>query len=234
MKSTTLLALACLAPATAWSQSTVITQSQSFGPNVLSFNDTLNFAAYSGSASDIFSVEWNYELNVDGGQLIIDNDGNTAATVNASFGADLTVGGGSLTLLDSAFSPIFLNASTAANQAFNLGPNSGDAISDFDPTGPDGATLTVQNATSTGGGFINSTFFSQYANGAINIDVLADTLSDIGSVGGVELASTPPTANGTITLKITLDDSQVPPVVPEPSSALLGGLGLLALARRKR
>ena len=206
---------------------TVISETKAFGPDVLSFNDILNFDQYDGDLADILSVEWCYSLTVDGGQLIMDNDSSSPAHVDAMFGADLSVTSTDVNLLDPSFNPLFSDVQSATTGSFDLAANVGDGIGDYDPTGPDGATLAGQLVTSTGSGSVNSAFWSQYlGTGSIALDIQADTLSSIGSVGGVEIASTPGTANGTITLKVT--------VVPEPSSSVLLLGGLLGLVTRRR
>ncbi|MGJ8694771.1 MAG: PEP-CTERM sorting domain-containing protein [Verrucomicrobiaceae bacterium] len=227
MKKTLILTSFACTTALASAQQTFV-QTKSFGPSVLSFTDVLAFNAYNGNASDIISVEWCYHLAVGGGQMIVDNDGSQAATVNASFGGELDVSSAGLNLLDGSFNPIFDDVSAGTSSVLNLAANVGDGPGDYDPTGPDGATILGQQSSNSGSGFVHTGFHSQYAGtNPIYLTVDADAFADIGTVGGVEFASTPASASGYVTLKIT--------AVPEPSTALLGVLGALGfVVRRKR
>jgi len=229
MKTTPIIAALVASLSSSYGQTT-FSQTQNFGPSVLSFQEALNFNQFTGNLSDIVSITWCYSLTVNGGQMVIDNDSDQAASVNAMFGGELDITS-SLTLLDPSFNPVFDDVSAFTSGIFNLAPNQGDVVGDYDPNGPDGDTLVGQVNTSTGDGDVNQAFWNQYVgSGQLTLDVSADSLLDVGSVGGVEFASTPADAFGSITLKIVT----AAPAVPEPSSALLSMAGLLAFGLRRR
>lgn len=81
--------------------------------------------------------------------------------------------------------------------------------------------LIGETVTEAGGGFVGSSYFSQYAGGGtFTVDAISQQVATTGSVSGVEVATTPVFANGSISVIYT---------VPEPSSSAL--LGLAATAR---
>lgn len=207
---------------------TVVTSMDSFGGNI-DFTDSVTLNQYSGDINDVASIEICYTLNADGGTVGIDNEGDAPATISGDFGVKLNVTGSSVTLLDGDFLPI-LNGFTSTFVIPNtvLAANDGDNVSTFDVGGPDYATFTSTNTAANGSGLVNSQFYSQFiGNGTFDIDFAVDSLFNLSGEGGSTIQfDSPNTANGTVTVKYTL--------VPEPSSALLLGLGGLFMLRRKR
>lgn len=225
MKTRLPLALLAVLPMASHAQTT-ITQTQSFGTDVLSFTDILTFNQFNGNVADLIGIEICYSLTVDGGQMVIDNDSNTAATVNAMFGAQLDVTSTDVGLVNGSFAPIFNSVTSTTNQTFNLAANVGDGIGDYDSTGPDGDSLAGALTTSTGGDTVFNGAWSGYLGaGTFDLCVAADALATVGAVGGVEFATTPAQGSGTISVKYHL--------APEPSTALLGLIGLVGLVGRR-
>jgi len=225
MKTITLLAVAFAASSGFSFGQTLITQTLSFS-GVPDFNSPLLFNKYAGNASDITNIKVSYSLTIKDGLFIVDNDANSPASVTANFGAGLNASSSDVNLLDASFNPIIAGVSAINSATYNLAPNVGDGPNDFDPTGPDGAMLVGTPQTSMGMGNVNSMFFSQYAGGGtFTINAKANQIGSLSFNSGIETATSPVNANGTITITYT---------VPEPSSTALLGLAALGLAFRRR
>lgn len=226
MKITMLFAVAFAAVPLAASAQTTITQTIDF-TGVPDFTETLVFDKFSGNASDILNINISYSLQIVGGLFIIDNDANSPATVTANFGAELSASSTDVTILNASFQPILGGLSALNTGTFNLAPNQGDGLNDFDGTGPDGATLVGTTQSSSGSGNVNSIFYSQYAGGGtFNVIAKAKQIGSLSFNSGIETATTPVSALGSVTITYT--------VIPEPSSLALVGLGTLGLALRRR
>jgi len=206
----------------------VITSTDSFSGNI-DFTDTVVLNQYNGDINDIASIVICYTLNADGGTVGFDNEGETVANISGDFGVELDVISSSVNLLDANFAPVLDGfTSTFVIPNTTLAANDGDNITTFDVGGPDFATFTSTSTTASGSGAINSAFYSQFVgNGIFTIDFAVDSLFNLSGEGGSTIQfDSPNTANGTITVKYNL--------VPEPSSALLLGIGGLVMLRRKR
>jgi len=227
MKTSLLLAAALAASSASGHSQTFVTQTLAFD-GVPNYTDALVFDKYTGLASDIISIQISYSLTVAGGIFIFDNDALTPANgVIAEFGTSLGVTSTDVSLLNGSFQPVISNAKSTNSGTFNLAANQGDGPSDFSPDGPDGAQLSGTVVTTTGSGNIGSVLFGQYAGGGtFTINATASQLASLSFNSGIETATTPQNASGFVTVRYE--------VIPEPSSALLIGLGVLGLAFRRR
>ncbi len=130
-------------------------------------------------------------------------------------------------LLTDTFSPIISNLEAVNEATFHLAPNEGDGLGDYDPTGPDGALLIGETVTSSGSGEVGSMFWGGYAGtGTFTIQANASQVGSLSFNSGIETASTPVLANGSITVTYEF--------IPEPSVALLAGIAGLGMAFRRR
>lgn len=204
----------------------IITQTVPFGPEIPNFDETLTFEQFHGNLADLISVHVQFDMSISGGLLVVDNDAPTPAVVDVQLGAEGDLSSLDVALLDLTFQPVTGTVTLATGAMFNLGPQVGDGTNDFDPTPPDGATHVGGVDSDTGMGFINPVFFAQYVGaGTYDILVSTDQLLDYGSVSGVEVAFVPVSAEGTVTITYEY--------VPEPATAGLLSLSLLALRKRR-
>ena len=205
---------------------TLITQTQAFS-GVPDFSAPLLFDKYHGPASDILSINVSYSMTIRGGQFIVDNDSSSSATTTASFGARLNASSSEVALVDFSFQPIIQGVMVTNTQTFNLGPDNGDGVGNYDSSGPDGGILIGQTRTFSSGRNVASAAFGGYAGpGQFTVTATADQVGSLSFNSGIETASTPVNAEGYITITYN--------VVPEPSSAALFGLAAIGLAFRRR
>jgi hypothetical protein len=224
MKTKILLVLASVAAAGLSNSQTLVTQTLYFS-GVPDFETPLVFSKYVGNVADIQNVSIAYDFTINGGRFVVDNDADTPANVKVKFGAVLDATS-SVTMLNNAFTAI-INDVEATNQAtYDLDFNVGDGLGDYDSSGPDGAVLVGSTVTSTDGDDVNPLFWSQYAGGGtFTVNVKATQLGSLSYNSGIETATTPVVASGSITVSY---------LVPEASSAALLGLSALGLAFRRR
>jgi hypothetical protein len=225
MKTLTTLAAAIAALAGSASGQT-ITQTLNFS-GVPDFSQPLLFNKYDGPLDDLISVNVSYSITISGGQFIIDNDSESPASLTAEFGAGLGATSSDVTLLDSSFNPIISGVSVVNTGTYNLAPNEGDGLNDYDPSAPDGALLIGATLDATGGADVNSLFLSQYVgSGTYTINANTNQIGRLSFNSGIETATTPVFASGSITVTYT--------TVPEPSTTMLFGLAAAGLAFRRR
>lgn len=225
MKHLVIIAAVATALTAAARAQTTIVQSFDF-EGTPDFSMPLLFNKYNGAAADLSNVNISYSLKIEGGQFIMDNDADSPAEVTANFGASLEASSSGMLFIDSGNNQIFYNISALNTGVFYLEPNEGDGLGDYDPSPPDGAILVGATKTTTGNADINSAFLSQFVGtGTFTVDAKSKQIASLSSSSGIETATTPVYAKGTITITYT---------VPEPSSAALLGLGGLAFALRRR
>ena len=227
MRNGLITAVVCLLFAGAASAVT-ITQTETFGgtPN---FTQTLTFDEFDdlGGTLTLTSIQVLVELNVQGGVLVLDNDGVDPAAGTFEFGGKADISSTDVSLLDGAFQPVTAEVEALTAGAFNLTGNVGDGSNDFDPTAPDGMQVNGLSQTDNDDGFIAASLFAQYIGlSTFDIDLDATQWSDFGGVSGIEWAVTPVTADGEVTVIYNY--------VPEPATMGLLSLGGLALLRRRR
>lgn len=225
MKITILSVLACAVSSGFALGQTSIVQTLNFS-GVPDFSAPMTFEKFHGNPADLLDVQITFTMNIDGGQFVVDNDSNTVATTTVNFGANLNASSSDVILLNASFNPIFSGASAINTQTFVLGANTGDGLNDYDPTGPDGGKLVGAPQSSTGGDSVNPAFWGGYTGaGTFNISANASQIGSLSYNSGIETATTPVTAGGTITVTY---------VVPEPSSVALSALAVIGFAFRRR
>ena len=208
-----------------------ITQTQDFSgtPNLVR---SLTFDQFDDGGGSLIlqSIKVIVSLDVDGGQYILDNDGDQPASGTLSFGAKGDISSGDVSLLNSSLQPVTSELEATHSGSFNLAAQDGDGTYDYDPTPPDGLQYDGGVESDSTSGFISPTVFGQYTGaGTYDIDVTVDQWQDFGGISGIEWAVTPVSASGAVTVIYNYI------VVPEPATLALAALaGLLVIRRRHR
>lgn len=226
MKIPTLIAVAAIAfPVLAPGQTSIV-QTINFD-GVPDFSAPLVFSKYNGSLANLTDVRVDFNLTIEGGQFVVDNDSPTPATTTVNFGASLSAGSGDVLLLNNSFNPILDNVSAINSQTFSLAPDNGDGLNNYDSAGPDGGVLVGTPKSASGGDSVNPLFWSQYVGpGTFTITASSSQIGSLSYNSGIETATTPVTAKGSITVTYS--------VIPEPSALGLAALSALGLAFRRR
>ena len=205
-----------------------ITQTQPFS-GIPNYQSDLTFNQFDdqGGTLSLLSVEVIVTLNVDGGQLVLDNDGIDPATGTFEFGAKGNISSVDVALLNALSQPVTSEVSAIHSGGFNLAGNVGDVPNDFDPSPPDGMQYDGGPETDGDSGFIGSAYYAGYIGmGTFDVKASIAQWADFGGVSGIEWAVTPVTSSGTV---------QVIYTIPEPATMmLLVSGGAVALMRRKR
>ncbi len=209
-----------------------ISQTKAFSgqPNI---SPTLTFDQFDDSAPgvDLTSVEIIFNLDISGGQLVLDNDASQAASGTFVFGSQGSLSSTDVILLDVTVVHIPADLTITTGDAFNLDPNIGDGPGDFDSTSPDGLLYNGDIASDSSSGLVGAAFFTMGAKGYIGTgtyDITADLIQwlNYGGVSGIEFAVSPVTASGSVEIIYTY--------VPEPATIAMLGLGSLFFVRKRR
>ena len=223
MKPLRILALA--ASLTGFSSGATIVQTKSFS-FIPDGSAPLTFNQFNSALGTLTSITITTNVTKSGGSLFVDNESATPASGNITQSVTITLTG-SVALVDAALSPIGVVAATTSYTA-NVGADDGDGAevqttgSDYDGTSF-GPTSNSQTKNVSGAGFGGYTGTGTYVIDADGVQGF-----NTSAIGGAAVAIDPATVSGDVTITYTYE------AIPEPSSAVLGGLGLLALLRRRR
>ena len=172
----------------ATTHATTITQTQNFGgtPNLLQLL-TFNQFDDQGGSLILQSIEVTFSLDITGGSLTLDNDGQLPANGTFEFGADGDISSTDVSLLNTSFQPITAGLEATHIGAFALTANAGDGSGDFDPTPTDGMQYIGTNENDSDSGFITPAVFVGYI-GTGTYDIVVDAIqwSSFGGVSGIE------------------------------------------------
>ncbi|GAA5119073.1 choice-of-anchor E domain-containing protein [Luteolibacter yonseiensis] len=195
----------------------------------------LTYNKFDTSLGSLISVSVSVTLNKTGGQFEVDNDSTTAGTITLEHNVigGLSVVSGDVGLLRDDLTAIGSNGSLTASSvmpAREVFGTSGDDTDTFDATGQsDYVRFNPADASVSDSGTIAS--FAQSAFEGTGTFVLrANALQSVNvtGLGGLQQAITVANVSG----EVTVTYNYMP--IPEPASALLGGIGCLLLLRRPR
>lgn len=200
----------------------------------------LTVSKFNPALGTLTKVELTITLFVPSFVLKIDNDSVNTVGGFVNFG---TLGGTSFFSSAATLDGLFTNLSgtnfgiTTQSSAFTVDPNAIDAVDIFnDDVGVDHLTFNTGVVTvgQTTPRVINDVAWNQYSGlGDITFDLGIDFVSDLnvnsgGGGGETRFQGSVPSATFASTVTYTYT------AIPEPSAALLGGLGVLGLLRRRR
>ncbi len=216
----------------AYAATIVQTESFMFVP---SDSQALTFEKFDtqGGTRTLNSVSVSVVLNKTGGRYQIDNDSAETGTIVLTHRiiGQLTSSDVSLRKMDGSF--VGQNGSVTATNTLNtsIGATTGDDVNTFNNTGlADYVRFDPADTTVSDSGVIHSADQSGYiASGSstnFGLTFSGDQFTNASGVGGLQQLILVSDVSGTVT--VTYD------FVPEPSTALLGGVGLLLMFRRRR
>lgn len=227
MKFLPTLALAATLTGVASAATVVQTKNYSFVPTG---NAPLTFNKFDTSLGTLTAVTITTNVTKSGGSLSVDNESATPASGTISQTVSITLSGSGVVLLDGSFAAIGNNLSAVSSYAATVGADDGDGPG-IHTTGSDYATsgtfATTPTTTETKN--VNSIFFAGYSgSGTYGITANGSQGLDTSAIGGAAGSFDPATVFGDVVVTYTYT------AIPEPSSILLGGVGMLALLRRRR
>lgn len=188
----------------------------------MSFNqfDTL------GNTRTLTGVTISFYFDTTGGSFAVDNDSEEVGFV--SFSREIM---GKLTSssVEVGTAGTYFSAQSGFTSA--IGADDGDPQDQFDVGGPDYVQYIPENITGTGNAAaISSGFWGGYTgSGSFNVSFLSSQSFSVSGIGGLQSLSIASKISPTVAVTYTYSVT-----VPEPTTALLGGIGLLSLMRRRR
>lgn len=233
---------AVLIAGSAQAGSIVQIQSFSFVPNG---TQTLVFDQFDPNGGELgirtlTSITISWQLIKTGGSLYVDNDSTTPGSGSITQSVIIDLLSTDVALTDTGFSAIGQNITAVTSYTATVGADDGDidAVvgnsdgfqtggSDFDGT-EFANSPTVTGSSDVNSGAYNSGAVGYIGSGTFEIDATGTQTGDTSAIGGAAFSGTPSTAFGDVTVTYNYT------AIPEPSAALLGGLGALLLLRRRR
>ncbi|MCF8097300.1 MAG: choice-of-anchor E domain-containing protein [Desulfarculaceae bacterium] len=213
-----------------------IIQTQTWGSFIPPETVGLTFNQYDGSLGDLTGIVIELSITTVGGLAEVDNESASPVSESVSFGssASLDYFGSTVTV------PLDLVLTTTkayVSQSFNLGADDGDGIG-VQSGGADYASLAGGTVSNSATGIVNSGVWSQYVgSGTYDILLNVSAFLELSVTGGVSQGSSPPTANGFVTVTYQgVGGGGGGGSAPEPGSLLLlsSSLGGLAFWRFRR
>ncbi len=228
------LAAAALVAAAGSANAATIMQSQSYGPNTPNFGSVTTFNQFNPALGTLLSVKVKVDLQINGGFLQLDNDGNDPAAGSAELGAKTNITSTDVSLLNAIAQPVIPAPGVQASNSspFAIAGNDGDAVDETNPGTVDWFDFQGAPALDMEMGFVGSLFWGfgvgYIGVGTYDINVQTDQVFEYGAIGGINFAGGPVTASGTVMVTYEYEP------IPAPGAAALLGLGGLLAARRRR
>lgn len=221
----TLLVLTALA-GVATAATLVQTKDYSFVPDG---TPVLTFNKFNTALGTLTSITITTNVTKSEGSLFVDNESATAASGDISQSVTITLSSTDVLLLAATGGMIGANIEAKSIYAAVCGADDNDGFgvqttgldysgTVFGPTPPTSETKTVHDFAMPG----------YQGTGTYNISADGHQGFNTTAIGGAAVEITPARASGDVTVTYFYD------AIPETSTALLGGLGLLAMMRRRR
>lgn len=196
----------------------------------------LTFDKFDPSLGTLTSVSVSVTLNKSGGRFEVDNDSTSSGfiTLEHNVVGNLSVVAGGVGLFRNDFTTIGASGTLTASSSMpaqEVFGTSGDNTDTFDATGQsDYLRFNPGNASASDSGTIAASAQSSYVGpGTFVLGANALQSVSVTGLGGLQQAITVADVSGEVTVTYNYLAT-----VPEPTSALLGGLGCLLLLRRRR
>jgi hypothetical protein len=232
MKALNTIALAASLVGVSSGATLIQTQNYAFVPNG---SQTVTFNKFDTSLGTLTGVNVSITLNKSGGSFQVDNDSASAGTIDLTHQVkgSLSTSLGATALLNTGFATIGTNTvlvATSTLSSVSISGTTGDATNAFNATGlGDFVSFNPTPVGASDSGDINNFFIGLYQGaGTFTDTVTADQIVSATGVSGLQQSFTVSNISGAVVVTYTYT------AIPEPASALLGGLGLLGLVVRRR
>jgi len=195
----------------------------------------LTYNKFDTSLGTLTSVSVTVLLTKSGGQFEVDNDSTESGfiTLHHNVVGSLSVVSGGVSLVRNDLTSIGASGTLTATSSMSpqeVMGTSGDDIETFDATGlSDYVRFNPMDASATDSGTIAAMAQAAFEGpGTFVLGANALQSVNVTGLGGLQQAITVANVSGEVTVTYHYEP------IPEPASALLGGLGFLALLRRRR
>lgn len=224
MKALHIITLAASLAGVCSAATTFQTQNFSFVPTG---SAPLTFTQFDTSLGTLNSITITTNVIKTGGSLFVDNESATPASGNITQSVTINLTSSSVGLVDAGFSPIGTGVTATSTYAASAGSDDGDGVN-YQPGGPDADGTNFGTVSNSQTKNVNTLAFSGYQGlGSYVIDAGGVQGFDASAIGGAALSINPATVSGDVTITYNY-------TIPEPTTALLGAVGFLALLRRRR
>lgn len=233
MKLKTLFTLTLSTALAGFSSAATIVQTQNYA-FVPTGSVPLAFNKFDTTLGTLTGVTVSVDMTKQRGQLEVDNDSASSGTINLTHQVIGALTSSVSLVKTGGASSVGQSGSFTASNTFSatVGVSSGDNVLTFDATlVADYVKFQPGSASASDTGVIDPTFINQYAfAGFQTFNITMGATQNVSATGlsALQQAFTNSDVDGKVVVTYTYD------AVPEPTSALLGGLGVLALLRRRR
>lgn len=191
--------------------------SDTFGPDVPNFTQTVTLDKYTGS-DPLTDVKITLSLISYDGQFEFDNDSSSPATVVIDLDVQATLNSTDVTL------PVATSLIDVYDQTVHLAANDGDNKRAINAGGADYSSLNTGVSSSSAAWNISPANISEYVgSGTFDISVDISELLTITGNSGVSMAVIPTLVEGVITVEY----------IPEPATIAILAFGGFVLRKRK-